>query len=262
MSETVDGPSGRIAYRRAGTGEPVVLLHPLALAGDVWGEFAERLAGHADVITPDARGHGSSDWNGEAFAVEDLADDVAALLDGLGLDSAHLVGLSMGGSTAIAFAGRHPGRARTLFLADTTAWYGPKAPQTWAERAANVLATPRERQVPFQVDRWFTEGFRQRRPETVNHVVNVFLRTAGAAHAQACRALGLMDSRPLLADITAPTQVVTGVEDYATPPEMARTIADGVKRGSAETLDGLRHLSLIEQPTLADRAAAHLGAHA
>jgi 3-oxoadipate enol-lactonase len=258
MSENVDGPAGRIAYRRTGSGEPIVLLHPLALAGDVWGEFADRLAGHADVIAADARGHGDSTWDGAPFTIEDLADDVAALLDGLGLETAHVAGLSMGGSTAVAFAGRHAGRVRSLFLADTTAWYGPEAPQTWAERAGNVLATPRQRLIPFQVDRWFTEGFRQRNTDTVNHVVNVFLRTDSAAHAQTCRALGAMDSRPLLGEITAPTLVLTGEEDYATPPEMGRTIADGVKQGRAETLDGLRHLSLIEQPALAERVAGHM----
>jgi 3-oxoadipate enol-lactonase len=260
MSDTVDGPAGRIAYRRTGSGEPVVLLHPLALSGAVWGDFADRLAGHADVIAADARGHGDSAWDGRPFTVEDLADDLGALLDGLGLDSAHLAGMSMGGSTAVNFAGRHAGRVRTLFLADTTAWYGPEAPQTWDVRARTVLATPRPRQIPFQVDRWFTEAFRQRNTATVNHVVNVFLGTDSAVHAQTCRALGAMDSRPVLAEVTAPTLVLTGAEDYATPPEMGRTIADGVKQGRAETLGALRHLSLIERPALADRVAAHLAA--
>ena len=73
--------AGGLAYRRAGSGEPVVLLHPLALAGDAWGEFADRLATRADVIAVDARGHGRSAWDGGPFTIEDLADDVGALLD-------------------------------------------------------------------------------------------------------------------------------------------------------------------------------------
>jgi 3-oxoadipate enol-lactonase len=104
-----------------------------------------------------------------------------ALLDGLGLESACLTGLSMGGSTAISFAGRYPGRADALVLADTTAWYGPDAPRTWAERADGVLGRPREHQVPFQVERWFTERFRQRHPGEVNRVVGIFLRTGSLA---------------------------------------------------------------------------------
>ena len=91
-----------------------------------------------------------------------------------------------------------------MFLADTTAWYGRQAPQTWEKRAQDVVAKPREQQVPFQVDRWFTEGFRRRHPAEANRVVAIFLRTSSLAHAQACRALGTMDSRGLLPKITAP----------------------------------------------------------
>jgi 3-oxoadipate enol-lactonase len=121
-----------------------------------------------------------------------------------------------------------------------------------------VLAKPREQQVPFQVDRWFTEGFRRRHPAEANRVVGIFLRTSSLAHAQACRALGTMDSRGLLPKITAPLLVVTGIEDYATPPEMGRAIADGVPGGQATVLDALRHMSLVEDPSLAAAAAAFL----
>jgi 3-oxoadipate enol-lactonase len=254
----VPSRSGEIAYRRSGSGRPLVLLHPLALSGAVWGDFAGRLSETFDVIAPDARGHGDSGWDGEPFGLDDLADDVAMLLDGLGLPSASIIGMSMGGSTAVSFAGRYPDRAAAMVLADTTAWYGPQAPRTWADRAQGVLTRPRERQVPFQVDRWFTEIFRQRHPDRVNRVVRIFLRTSSLAHAQACRALGAMDSRGLLAKIAASTLVVTGAEDYATPPPMGRAIADGVPDGEARVLDGLRHLSLVEQPDLAGPAAAFL----
>jgi 3-oxoadipate enol-lactonase len=254
----VQGAAHPIAYRRRGSGPPVVLLHPLALSGEVWGEFAGRLSGTFDVIAADARGHGDSGWDGGPFSVDNLADDVAALLDGLGLESACLTGLSMGGSTAISFAGRYPERAGALLLADTTAWYGPDGRQDWAQRAETVLSRPRERQVPFQVERWFTERFRQRHPGEVNRVAGIFLRTGSLAHAQACRALGGMDSRGLLARITAPTLVLTGAEDYATPPAMGQAIAGGVPGAQARVLDSLRHLSLVEDPSLADTAAEFL----
>ncbi|MGH3279181.1 MAG: alpha/beta fold hydrolase [Trebonia sp.] len=254
------GPRQQIAYRRSGAGHPLVLLHPLALSGVVWGEFAERLSGTFDVIAPDARGHGDSGWDGEPFGIDDLGDDVHALLDALGIQAAHVIGLSMGGSTAVNFAGRCPERVSAMFLADTTAWYGAKAPQTWEERAQGVLDRPRERQVGFQVDRWFTEAFRNRNPAEVNRVVGIFLRTSGLAHAQACRALGTMDSRALLSKITAPTLVVAGEGDYATPPAMAKAIADGVPGGQARVIPGLRHMSLVESPALADLATESITA--
>jgi len=257
-AHVIDGPSGPIAFRRSGEGEPLVLLHPLALSGEAWGPVAERLAARFDVISPDARGHGGSGWAGEAFTVADLADDVAALLDGLDLRSAHLLGMSMGGSVALTFAGSRPERVQRLVLADTTAWYGDQAPAVWAGRAEKALATPRARQVPFQADRWFTEEFRARRPHEVQRVVDVFVRTDSRAHAQAARALGGLDGRELLPAITAPTLSLTGEQDYATPPAMGRYIADHVRTGQALVLPELRHLSLIEAPGLADVVVAHL----
>jgi 3-oxoadipate enol-lactonase len=256
----IDGARHRIAYRRAGRGHPLVLLHPLALSGQAWGGYAGRLASSFEVITPDARGHGNSGWDGQPFGLTDLGDDVAALLDGLGIASAFVTGMSMGGSTAVNFAGRYPARVDGLVLADTTAWYGDNAAATWAARAEGVVATPREQQVTFQADRWFTEEFRQRNPDEVSRVVGIFLRTDSRAHAAACRALGTMDSRDLLPGITAPTLVITGEEDYATPPAMGQAIADGVARGSAQVLPSLRHLSLIEAPGLARLTAEFLTA--
>ena len=256
----IDGARHRIAYRRAGRGHPLVLLHPLALSGQAWGGYAGRLASSFEVITPDARGHGNSGWDGQPFGLTDLGDDVAALLDGLGIASAFVTGMSMGGSTAVNFAGRYPARVDGLVLADTTAWYGDNATATWAARAEGVVATPRGQQVTFQADRWFTEEFRQRNPDEVSRVAGIFLRTDSRAHAAACRALGTMDSRDLLPGITAPTLVITGEEDYATPPAMGQAIADGVARGSAQVLPSLRHLSLIEAPGLARLTAKFLTA--
>jgi 3-oxoadipate enol-lactonase len=254
----VDGPSGQIAYRRSGSGPPLVLLHPLALSGRVWGQVADLFAEHFDTIAPDARGHGDSGWDGAEFGVTDLADDVVALLDGLGLAAVHLVGMSMGGSVAIDVAGRHAGRVERLVLADGTAWYGEDAVPTWTARAEKVRTTGRAAQIPFQVDRWFTEHFRRTHPAEVNRVVGIFVATDSAAHAQACLALGRLDDRELLASITAPTLAFAGEEDYATPPEMSAYAAEHVADGTALTLPGLRHLSLVERPALVGLVRAHL----
>jgi 3-oxoadipate enol-lactonase len=257
-AHTVEGPSGTISFRRRGQGEPLVLLHPLALSGAAWGPFVDGLTDQFEVIAPDARGHGESGWAGDAFTAEDLADDIEALLDGLGIDSAHLLGMSMGGSVGIVFAGTRPDRVERLVLADTTAWYGEHAPVVWAERADKAVAVPRPQQVPFQVDRWFTEPFRAHQPLEVQRVVDVFVRTDSRVHAQAARALGGLDGRELLPAITAPTLSLTGEQDYATPPEMGRYIADNVRDGTSLVLPDLRHLSLIEAPGLAGLVAAHL----
>lgn len=247
-----------LAVHRRGAGEPLVMLHPLALSGELWTPLAEALSDEFQVFALDLRGHGDSAWDGKPFGIEDLADDVARTLDALDLRSASLLGLSMGGSVAVNFAGRHPERVRSLVLADTTAWYGEDAVTTWAERAQKAVAVPRAKQVTFQLDRWFSPEFLDRHPEEADRVVKIFLRTNSEAHAAASIAMGAMDSRPLLPSVTAPTLVLVGRHDYATPPSMARKLAEGIAGAELEILPDLRHLSLIERPLLAGRLRQHL----
>lgn len=255
MSTPTAGP---LAVRRRGAGDPLVLLHPLALSGELWTPLAEALSDEFQVFALDLRGHGDSAWDGKPFSIEDLADDVARALDALDLPSASLLGLSMGGSVAVNFAGRFPERVRSLVLADTTAWYGEDAVAAWAERAEKAVTVPRAKQVPFQLDRWFSPEFRERHPEEADRVVKIFLRTNSEAHAAASIAMGAMDSRPLLPAVTASTLVLVGRHDYATPPSMARTLADGIPDAELEILPDLRHLSLVESPLLAGRVRQHL----
>jgi 3-oxoadipate enol-lactonase len=243
-------PRGDVFVREAGEGAALVMLHPLALSSQVFAPVARELARDFHVLAVDARGHGGSDWDGSPFTVEDMADDLAALLDGLSLGTVNLLGMSMGGCTAVAFTERFPDRVDNLVLADTTACYGDEAPQQWAERSRRARAVPRVRQVPFQVDRWFTADFRRASPTQVNAVVSVFLSTSSRAHAAAATALGTFDGREGLPGITRPVLAMTGEEDYATPEAMGRYIADHVRDGRFMLLPGVRHLSLIERPEL------------
>src|SRR5262245_44795633 len=144
---SVSTTSGTTAYRRAGSGPTLVLLHALALSSAIWQPLARRLAGSFDVVAPDARGHGATSWDGEPFTMADLATDVVALLDALAIDLASVAGMSMGGSTAMVLGPLLGERLTGLVLLDTTAWYGPHARDTWAVRAAKAADEPRSAQV-------------------------------------------------------------------------------------------------------------------
>ena len=249
MVATAHGP---MAVRRQGAGDTVVLLHPLALSGELWRPLASALSGAFDVLSLDLRGHGASGWDGEPFSIEDMALDVAEVLDALELPSVGMLGMSMGGSVAVTFAGLFPDRVGSLVLAGTTAWYGDGAVTAWAERARRAAEVPRAEQLPFQVDRWFSPAFRDRNPEEVDRVTKIFLRTDSGAHAAASTARGRLDSRRLLPAVRASTLVLVGQDDYATPPGMAGELAGGIPGATLLVLPGLRHMALIERPELAD----------
>jgi 3-oxoadipate enol-lactonase len=252
-------PRGRFTVCRTGAqGHPVLLLHPLALAGRVWDPLARHLADRHLVLAPDARGHGESAWDGAGFTVEDLAADTAAIIEGLGLGSVDVIGLSMGGSTALVLAASRPDLVRRLVLADTTACYGADRVQQWSERAQRAADTPRGQQLVFQRDRWFSDRFRQQHPEEVERVAAIFVDTDSRAHAAACRALGALDATDRLADIRARTLVLAGDEDFATPPAMAERIAEGIAGAQLRILHQTRHLSLIERPDIWPMVAQYL----
>jgi 3-oxoadipate enol-lactonase len=254
----VETPRGRLGVRRTGSGgTPVLLLHPLALAGEVWDPLAAYLAHGREVLATDARGHGESDWDGGEFTIDDLAADAAAIIETLGGAPVDVAGLSMGGSTAIVLAATRPDLVRRLVLADTTACYGPDRVATWAKRAEQAENTPRETQLEFQRDRWFTERFRGQQPDEVDRVAGIFVRTDSKAHGAACRAFGAMDSTGKLGDIKAETLVLVGDEDYATPPAMASRIAEGVPSSRLRILESTRHLSLVERRDLWPSIAEH-----
>jgi 3-oxoadipate enol-lactonase len=258
VTETATVRGGSMTYDRIGDGPPLVLLHSLALGREMWAPVLAELGTGRQVIIPDLRGHGDSSWDGRPFSIDDLSDDVGDLLDLLGLERVDLLGMSMGGSVALTFAAARPSAIRRLVLCDTTAWYGADAPAAWEQRAQVAAGKPRPTQVPFQVERWFGDRFRQTEPRVVARAVDIFLATRPGVHAAACRALGVMDARDRLAAITAKTLVVTGADDQATPPAMGEALAGAIAGASFEQWPGLRHFAALESTALRTRLAAFL----
>jgi 3-oxoadipate enol-lactonase len=254
----LERPWGSLHYLDEGEGPLVVLLHPLAEAGELWRTLIDELTPRHRVVAPDARGHGASSWDGQQFTIPDLADDVAALVEHLDAGPARVAALSMGGCTAIALAVRYPELVDRLALADTTADYGPGKEDAWAERAEKAAHVPREKQLTFQVDRWFSPAFLEREPEEVERVSRIFVDTDSQAHAAACLAMGAYDDSARLAEIAAPTLVVVGEDDYATPPDMARALHEGIVGSGLHVLADTRHLSLVESPEARALVREHL----
>ena len=253
----VEIPAGSISYFRAGEGHPVVLLHSLALSADMWIPVLGDFLTAGEVIAIDLRGHGRSTYDGKDFTVEELAVDVRIVLDALNLKKVNMLGLSMGGCVAINFAAANPDYVERLALCDTTSWYGPDAPKSWQARANTAMTRPRVMQIPFQVDRWFGERFRRINPRMVSHVVKIFMATRPEVHAKSCLALGAFDNSGQLHNIIAPTLVITGEDDDATPPDMGQRLGSEIPNGRFELAKGLRHFALFESSFVRSAVVQH-----
>jgi 3-oxoadipate enol-lactonase len=224
------------------------LIHSLAQDRGLWDAVVDAMAGHAEILTYDCRGHGRSERRAEPFTAELFARDLGELLDHLGWRDATVAGCSMGGCVALAFAGLFPGRASRLCLIDTTAWYGPGAAASFRARAAAARERGMAGLVEFQVTRWFSDGFRANHPDLVERAIQVFLDNDFDCYAASCALLGDADLRPHLASLAMPTAILVGEDDTATPVAMARDLHASIARSTLHILAGARHLTPSECP--------------
>jgi pimeloyl-ACP methyl ester carboxylesterase len=241
----------RMAYDDAGQGAAVVLLHAFPLERGMWRPQSAALPGGCRLLTPDLRGFGGSGgWTGPP-SVEQMADDVAGLLDALAVrEPVVLGGLSMGGYVALAFARRHPQRLRGLILADTRAEADNDEARANRDRLIAFAETHPARDVLEQMlPRLVSDGTRQHRSEVIEEVRRLASAQSPAGISGALRAMrDRPDSRPFLGRIRVPTLVLVGSEDVLTPPTMAQTLVEGIAGARLATLPGAGHLSNLEQP--------------
>jgi 3-oxoadipate enol-lactonase len=231
----------------AGDAETVVLLHSLALDATIWADFAAGFADGIRIVAPDLPGHGRSPGSGAA-TVESMADAVADLVVSVCDVPVTLIGMSLGGSVAQAVAIRHSQLVARLGLVDTTAWYGPNASATWAERSDQAQREGLPSLADFQLERWFTNDFRARRPELGEQLLEIFRQTGLDDYVRSCTALGAMDLRSQLGAIQVPTAIVVGELDRATPPAHAEALSAAIAGSTMTVVPDCKHLSALERP--------------
>ena len=235
----------------------VVLAGSLGSTLQMWEPQVGALADRFRVVRYDARGHGGSPVPTGPYALDDLVDDLLALLDRLGVARAHLVGLSLGGMTAMRLAAREPSRVDRLALLCTSARFPDAA--AWRERAATVRAEGTQAVAAAVVERWFTPPLRDADPALVERMRAMVAATSAEGYASCCAAIERMDLLEDLPSIAAPTLVVAGADDPATPPEHLSTIADAVPGARLLVLPQAAHLANVEQAAAVSAALlAHL----
>jgi 3-oxoadipate enol-lactonase len=231
-----------------GAGDAVVLVHAIGCDHRMWDALAAALAPGYRVIRVDVRGHGGSPVPRRPYSLEALADDVAHLLDGLGIRKAHWVGLSMGGMIGQAFAIRHGERLAKLVIANSTSTYGPEGRKMWEARAKMVEDSGVAAIRDMVASRYFSDDFRATQPAIVEGVMERFTRTPKVGYLGCCDAIAALDFSKDLGRITAPTLVIAGAADAGTPPAMSEAIARGIPGARLAVISGAAHLSAVEKP--------------
>ncbi|WP_406691086.1 3-oxoadipate enol-lactonase [Saccharopolyspora sp. ID03-671] len=231
-------------------GAPVVVLsNSLGTDLRLWDEQVPALREHFRVLRYDQRGHGGTKAEPGPYSLADLGGDALELLDRLGVERAHFAGVSLGGMTGMWLAENAPERIASLALLCTSADLGGPS---WSERAATVRANGMAAMVDSSLPRWFTPAA-VGNPEIREKFTDMILSADPEGYAGCCEAIAEMDVLDGLPGITAPTLVIAGAEDPATPPSHAERIAAGVPGARVEVLSPAAHLANAEQPEAVNR---------
>lgn len=238
-----------MSYDDAGSGVPVVFIHGFPHNRRLWAPQLAALSQVCRCIAPDLRGFSDSE-GAPPYSMDRYADDVAALLDALGVERAVVGGISMGGYITFAFWRRHRHRVLGLILADTRAAADDDAGRE--RRRAMIALAQREGATAVadaMVESTLGKTTRQRRPEVVRAMHTMFAAASVPAIVGALEAmLARPDSTPTLTTIDVPTLIVVGEEDVISPRREAEAMRAAIAGSRLEVIPGAGHASNVERP--------------
>lgn len=237
---------------------PTLLLGPsLGTSTLLWERALPALAQEYRVIAWDLPGHGAAPAATAPFSIADLAEAVAASVDGEFL----YAGVSLGGCVGLELLLRHPDRVRAAAIVCSGAAIGE--PAAWHERAAQVRAQSTSSLIIGSAQRWFAPGSIERDPDITGRLLHALQDAHDESYALCCEALAGFDVRDRLGEIATPVLAVWGDHDGVTPEASAREIADGVQRGEAIGIADAAHLPPADAPAAtADALLGFFDTHA
>jgi len=248
-----------IAYGMDGSGECLVLIGGFTMVKESWESQVAELARRFRVITFDNRGVGETTVPPGPFTIEDMAADTVGLMDALGIDSAHIFGVSMGGLIAQILSLDYPDRVKKVALGCTThggrhAIQPEKAVMAVLAQAADPEISAEE-VVRNKVPLVLSERFIREEPDRVEEFVRFALQYSPTPEGAAGQmgALSVFNVKRRLGEIRCPVLVITGSEDRMMPPDNSKLLAEGVPGAELYMVEGAGHSFFFEKPDEVNR---------
>jgi 3-oxoadipate enol-lactonase len=231
---------------------PVLVLgNPIGTNRDVWSHQLPALSRYFRVVRYEHRGHGVPGEQSPApqgpYSIAELGTDVLLTLNYLGIERFAFAGVSLGGMTGIWLAANAPERVTSLAVACAALTPVPDA-QAWHDRAALVRGQGMPPLAEIAVPRWFTPAFLAREPVQVETVTAMLKGTSPEGYAGCGEAIAALDLRPNLANVKAPTLVISGEADPAAPPSVGGYTARNIAGARLTVVRNASHFAHYEKP--------------
>ena len=239
----------QLAYDDVGVGHVVVLIHGYPFNRSLWTEQTDALTSRFRVVTPDLRGFGESDSSEGPVTMNRMAQDVAELMDQLGIEQAVIGGLSMGGYVALAFVKQFPSRVKALVLADTRAQADTEeGKQTRHQQAEKALSEGMAGIADAMLPKLLTPDTVSKRPEVVKRVRDMMLKTKPQGAASALLGMAERDDlSEFISTIRVPTMILVGREDALTPLADSEKMQSKIAPSRLVVIENAGHVSNLEQ---------------
>jgi 3-oxoadipate enol-lactonase len=236
----------------------LVLLHSIATSSQIWKPLTSLYTSAFHVVCIDIPGHGDAPRLRVAADMKHYADYVHEVLETLRLRPQAMLGISLGGMIAQAFAATSES-LQAVVLANCSNYTPEPVKRLWDQRLASAERSGMEGQVEATLERWFTPGFSSRSPLCMRWISSLISNTSIEGYADAIRAIQALDHRQSLKSLELPVLAVAGLHDLAVPVSVVENMVEGLPRGQLLTLADSAHLSCVETPiAFAEKTAEFL----
>ncbi len=226
----------------------VTLAHGLATDLSMWDDLVAALCPRYRILRYDARGHGGTSATPGDYSWDMLIGDAVAMLDRLGIERTHFVGLSMGGMAGLGLALDHPTQVLSLCACDARAEATPEYNEGWVERVRIVRAGGMDALVERTLKRWFTPDFLASPSRRLDKMRSMMRATSPDGYCGCAAALQTLDYARRLESLKVPTHYVVGAQDLGAPPEVVRTMHAATPGSQYIEIPDAGHISAVERP--------------
>ncbi|MBP1851681.1 3-oxoadipate enol-lactonase [Rhizobium halophytocola] len=224
----------------------IVFSNSLGTDFRIWLPVFDELADNVSVLVYDSRGHGLSGGADKPFGMDDLVEDLAGLVEHVGIKKAVFCGLSVGGLIVQGLYAKRPELVRKIVLCDTAPKIG--VADTWNARIKAIRDNGMASIADGVMEKWFTPHFHEERDEDLDGYRVMFERQPASGYISTCEAIRDTDFSDILPTISVPTLLVVGDQDGSTPPELVRAASERIPGASLQVIEGCGHIPCVEQP--------------